>query len=206
MDIKHVIDLTHTITPNTPVHPYDEQMVLKQIRILQENKYCDYQLTTGMHVGTHIDGPAHQIAGGLSLAQFPPNNFIKPGVLLDARNKNLDVALLENTQINPGDIVLILTLHDKKFGSEEYFADYPAITPSLAQKLIAQKITMVGVDAPSPDYYPFPIHKMFLKENILIIENLTGLEQLIDINHFFVAALPLKIEADSAPARVVAFF
>ena len=63
---------------------------------------------------------------------------------------------------------------------------------------------MLGIDFFSPDTYPFKIHKIFLKNHILIIENLTNLEHLLGIKNFTIVALPLKTETDSALARVVA--
>ena len=62
---------------------------------------------------------------------------------------------------------------------------------------------MVGMDTPSPDHAPYKVHKILLGNEILILENLTNLEQLLNKN-FEVIALTPKLEADAAPARVVA--
>jgi kynurenine formamidase len=63
---------------------------------------------------------------------------------------------------------------------------------------------MVGMDMPSPDKYPFEIHKLLFDNGIYIIENLMNLDKLLGIKKFEVIALPLKIKADSSIARVVA--
>ena len=60
------------------------------------------------------------------------------------------------------------------------------------------------MDTPSPDKYPYKIHKILLKEEILIIENLTNLEELLGVNNFDVIALPAKFYSDGAPIRVIA--
>jgi len=60
------------------------------------------------------------------------------------------------------------------------------------------------MDTPSPDGPPFPVHKALLSEHILIIENLTNLDKLLEVNRFRVLAVPLKLKADAAPARVIA--
>jgi arylformamidase len=49
----------------------------------------------------------------------------------------------------------------------------------------------------------FPVHKQLLGADILLIENLTNLEPLIG-KQFKLYALPLKLERDGAPARVIA--
>ena len=63
---------------------------------------------------------------------------------------------------------------------------------------------MVGVDAGSVDTMDdFPIHKILLAAQVLIIENLTNLNQLAG-KDFRVYALPVKLDVDGAPARVIA--
>lgn len=200
-----LIDLTQTVTASTPVHPYDEQANLKQVRRLEKDSYTDYRLSCGMHVGTHIDGPRHMIAGGALLSDFSPTQFVGTGVLLDVRNNPvINEASLDNVELLADSIVLIMTGHSKNWGTPNYFDDHFVMSEKFANRLCKANIKMVGIDAPSPDKYPFDIHKMFFEHNILIIENLTNLEKLIGLKDFTVAALPLKIEADSAPARVVA--
>jgi kynurenine formamidase len=63
---------------------------------------------------------------------------------------------------------------------------------------------MVGLDVPSPDRPPYPVHRILLGNGILILENLTGLETLPSDQVFRLYALPLMVEADSAPVRVIA--
>jgi kynurenine formamidase len=63
---------------------------------------------------------------------------------------------------------------------------------------------MLGVDMPSPDYPPFPVHKLLLNKGIFVLENLTGLEQLLGIKHFEVFEVPLKIHAEASLTRAFA--
>jgi len=199
-----MIDLTYTITDMLPVYPLDDPISLKQIRSLKTDHYNDWELKTGMHVGTHIDGPGHLTNSSVLLSDIPLNNFIGKGFLIDARNKPIDESLLQSMPTEENLIVLILTGFDKQFGSDTYFNNHPILTKECAEKLVAHKVKMVGIDFFSPDHYPFDIHKIFFKHDILIIENLRNLEQLIDAKKFTVIALPLKTATDSAPARVIA--
>jgi len=65
----------------------------------------------------------------------------------------------------------------------------------------------VGVDAISMDRVvdeELPIHKILLEKGVIFIENLKGLDELIDCEFIF-SCLPLKIEgADGSPVRAVA--
>jgi kynurenine formamidase len=63
---------------------------------------------------------------------------------------------------------------------------------------------MVGLDLPSPDTYPFVIHKLFFDADILIIENIANLSNLPQGCEFEIFAFPLNIMAEASLARVVA--
>ena len=63
---------------------------------------------------------------------------------------------------------------------------------------------MLGIDLPSPDKYPFKIHKMLFNHNILIIENMTNLSELLLEESFEVITFPLKIRAEASMVRAVA--
>ena len=227
-DMPKIIDLTHKLTKLTPVCAYDDPVSLEKTRNLVDDKYNDWKLTCGMHVGTHIDGPGHLTESNILLSDFPVEKFVGRGYLIDARNKPIDESLLKDLQVpesvggnaarsvagcmdgcigrglQDGLIVLILTGYDKKFGSKEYFEDHPVISVEFAHALAKRKVKMVGIDFFSPDKYPFDTHKVFFDHNVLIIENLTNLERLVGIKDFTVVALPIKTETDSALARVIA--
>ncbi|MFH1832069.1 MAG: cyclase family protein [bacterium] len=204
MPYRNVIDLTHVFSKDMPVHSYDDSVKIEKIRTLDANYYNDSRLTSGMHVGTHIDGPGHLSDSKVLMSEMPVEKFVGKGCLIDARGKMLDASLLDQVSEQENLIVLILTGYSKKFGTQEYFTDYPEILPDLAQALVKRKIKMLGIDMFSPDNYPFQVHKLMLENNILIIENLTNIEKLVGIKDFTVVALPLKLETDSALARVIA--
>jgi hypothetical protein len=74
----------------------------------------------------------------------------------------------------------------------------------VAKYLVDAKVKMVGVDTCSVDNQDgFPIHKILLAGKVLIIENLTNLNQLTG-KDFKVYALPLNLQIDGSPARVIA--
>ncbi|MFA5075153.1 MAG: cyclase family protein [Candidatus Babeliales bacterium] len=204
MKIKKVIDLTHTISDFMPVHEYDETPRIEKIRNLEKDKYNDYRLSSGMHVGTHIDGPGHLTDSNILISQIPIDKFVGHGYLVDARNKKIDKSLLKDLPDEENLIVLILTGFDKKFGMQEYFSKHPVIEADFAQELVNRKVKIIGIDFFSPDNFPFEVHKMFFENHILIAENLTNLDKLIEVENFEIIALPVKIDADSGLARVVA--
>lgn len=198
-------DLTHTFTPNMPVYPGDPSPQLKQCAFLAKDGFNDFQISTGMHVGTHMDGPLHMLANGQPLYALPPERFFGKGRLIDARNQQtINATLLHDKQILKGDIILVMTGFYKKFGTPEYYKSYPEISEEFAQKMVDLGVSIVGIDTPSLDRAPFAIHKLLLSHEILIIENLTNLEHLLEAKNVNITALPAKFQTESAPVRVVA--
>jgi kynurenine formamidase len=108
------------------------------------------------------------------------------------------------TSILPDSIVLFYSGMDRHFGENDYFTNYPDITEELARFLADQHVKIVGLDWVSPDHDPYQIHDILFKSDVLILENLTNLDQLLMATDFEVFAFPLKIEADSSIVRVVA--
>lgn len=199
------LDLTHPFTNKMPFYPGDEPPELKQIATIAKDGCNNYQVTTNMHIGTHMDGPLHMIANGKKLSDISVERFFGRGKLIDARGKSkIGEDLLANVSIEAGDIILIMTGFARHFGEPVYYEKYPVITEAFAQKIIEHKVKIVAMDTPSPDREPFKIHKLLLTKEILIIENLVNLEHLMGVAYFEIIALPVKFEADSAPVRVVA--
>lgn len=199
------LDLTHTFTNGMPVYPGDPVPALDQISSINKAGFVDHQITTTMHVGTHMDAPAHMLAGGKYLTEYDASKFIGRGVLVDARGKEaIGIDSLLHCPIAKDDIVIILTSWSKYFGKPEYFEKFPELTLACAQKLVDAGAAMIGLDTPSPDRAPYEIHKLLLAHDVLIIENLTNLEALLPYINFEIFALPAKFHSEAAPCRVVA--
>lgn len=200
-----LIDLTHTITDLQPVYPGDEETRLFQTRYLESDGFNNHRLQISMHSGTHIDTSMHLTKANEYVCELPIEYFIGEGCILDVRNEPLIKMKKEyEEKITPGCILLLYTGLDIKFGTKEYYSEYPIVDMEFAEYLVNRKIKILGMDTPSPDRYPFAVHKLLFNNKIAIIENLTNLNMLLQENKFEVIALPLKIKADSSILRVVA--
>lgn len=197
-----IIDLSVALNGQTPIYPGDPATKIEPAGELAKDGYCDHYISVGTHVGTHIDAPKHMLEGGASLDQTPIEQFVGRGCYVDVTDSNFDA--VKNADIQAGDIVLLHTGMSDKYHETVYFKDYPAMSDEIANYLVGKKIKMVGLDACSVDNKDgFPIHKILLADNVLIIENLTNLNKLVD-KRFVVYALPIKLQIDGAPARVIA--
>lgn len=200
-----IIDLTHTIRCDMPVYPGDDPVQLEQVRSLERDGFNNFSFSSGMHVGTHIDGPMHMTSDTRLISQLPLETFTGNGILLDVRGEQ-EIEFQESwrSKIHQDDVVLFYSGLDVLWEEPQYFTDYPVITDELARFLAGQQVKMVGIDWVSPDYHPYRVHEILFKNNVLILENLTNLGQLLHETGFEVLAFPLKIEADSSLVRVVA--
>lgn len=203
--MERFIDLSHTVEDSLPVYPGDLKTLLTQCKYLSIHGNNDHRLEICMHSGTHIDTPMHLTESTVYVSDIPLEHFVGNGCFLDVRGKAVITYEPEyEHKVQPEDIVILYTGHDKKFRNSDYFKDYPVIDQSLAEFFIRKQVKIVGLDTPSPDKYPFNVHRMLLSNNILIMENLGHLHKLLNVDQFEVMAFPLKIKADASILRVVA--
>jgi kynurenine formamidase len=199
------IDLSQTIVNRMQVYPGDEPPMLYQTHLLDFDGYTNFHLTIGMHAGTHIDGPWHMVGTKKLICEIDIKQYIGKACVIDiskTRIFNDDKLVLE--KVKGYDIVLFYTGFGACFGTPQYLKDYPLISDRVANALVESGIKIAGIDTLSPDVFPHSIHKILLGNGILMMENLTNLDLLLPYDDITVIALPLKINADSAPARVIA--
>ncbi|MEK7096266.1 MAG: cyclase family protein [Patescibacteria group bacterium] len=198
------IDLSVVVNENTPAYPGDPKIKIETTGAFEKDTYNDHSVMFDVHSsGTHIDAPWHMVADGRTLDQIPIEQFIGRGRLIKVQHKTFDFEAVKGADIQEGDIVLFQTGMSDIYGRDEYYSDRPAMPEEVANYLVEKKIKMIGVDMCSPDLEPFPVHRILLGAGILIIENLTNLDKL-NGKEFTVYALPIKLQLDGAPARVIA--
>ncbi len=199
------IDLSHPIYHGMPVYPGDDAVQLVERCSLEGDGFRNKLLRIGMHTSTHIDTSRHMLATGPTVAELPLAALCGRAWLFDCRGaETITIGAGQCAHLVPGDRVLLWTSWDRHFGQAAYFERYPEIGAETAAVLIAAGVTLVGMDIPSPDRAPFPVHKALLSQGVLLVENLTGLEQLAGLGPVELLVLPLKIDADGGPARVAA--
>lgn len=201
----NLIDLSHLIDDQLPTYPGDSPIKLTKTKRFEIDGFTNYQLESGMHTGTHLDGPMHLTKQTKYISELPLQSFFGEGCLLDVRGE-MEILMKDEyrSKIGEESIVLLYTGHDQKYGTSRYFTVQPEIHLELAKFLIAKKTKIIGMDMASPDCSPFTVHQALLNHGVLILENLTNLGSLLEVKRFEVMAFPLKIKADSSLLRVVA--
>lgn len=200
-----IVDLSMPVNEHTVVFPGDAAPHFEQAGNIQDAGFLDHVIHLNNHLGTHVDAPGHMVEGGKMLFEYGIDRFICDGIGIDARGGNtLTADLLNGVEIPKGAAVLFYTGSGDHYVKSSYATDYPIFDEGLAARLIEADVSMVGVDMISYDHdAPFPIHKMLLKQDILLMENLINLDS-IDGKKFKLFALPVNFQLEAAPARVVA--
>lgn len=201
-----IIDLSYKIHEGMPKYPGDYDISLLEDKNYKKDGYTSYIIKSGMHLGTHIDAPMHLTNDKRFISEFSLDNFYGKGVILDCRGENLVKPKKEYEELLYNkEIVIIYTGFESKYGKKEYYENHPIISFELIKLFIENNIKMIGFDMPSPDRFPFKSHKMLLKNEIFILENLCNIEKLLNVKEFKIAAFPLKLEAEGSLVRAVAF-
>ncbi len=190
------IDLSILLTKDTPVFPGEPNIIFKRHANIKENTYNEHQITINTHFGTHMDFPYHMIDDGKKSSDFKLENFIGKGKVININNPDLN-------SIEDEDVFLLYSEHIEK-GIDNLFNDVPVLDENLVDFLITKKPKMLLLDIPTPDKFPYLIHKKILGNDILIVENVCNMKLLID-KKFKVYAIPLNFEEfDGSPCRVFA--
>ncbi|HAF30663.1 MAG TPA: hydrolase [Bacteroidales bacterium] len=205
-----IIDLTHTLKNNMTFYPGSGEPTFNKIRSIETDGYNQIELKINTHTGTHIDAPVHILPGTKSLDEFNLEKFIGPACVIDCSKVNeIGVDLLKKyeSRIKNVDFILFYAGMQENWNSDQYFNEYPTLTETAVRWLANFDLKALGFDYISVDKmddYSLINHRILLENEILIIENITNLDQLISKN-FELNCIPLKIEnSDGAPVRVFA--
>jgi len=181
-------------------------------------------LYMAVHCFTHIDPPAHIDIKGSAIDQIPLENLIGMAKVLDFTFKKECECINDEdlgrigANVQKGDIVLIKTCHDRRYGldQQDFWMRSPYMDKSAGEWLVRKGVRAAGFDFPQdytlreffvgniPPIEEMHMHNLLLSNGILQIEYLTNLH-LITEDEIMLYAIPLKLEGVAgSPARVFA--
>jgi len=207
-----IVDLSHNISPDMPVYPGTPRPLFATGASIDADGFRERKITMFSHTGTHIDAPAHILRSGKTLDQFAADHFYGKAWVFDhpdgAEEIGQETLARHRDKIKQTEFLLIRTGWDMHWGAERYFSEYPVLTPEAAEWLTKFGLKGVGMDtisADREDSMDFPVHRILLGSDIIIIENLTHLNRIIP-GVFDFSCFPLKfVSADGSPVRAVAY-
>jgi len=207
-----ILDLSHPLEQGMPCYPGTPEARFQPISSIAHDGFAEQMLTISSHTGTHVDLPSHILENAPSLDAFDLSRFAGKGAVLDVRGAvggviTIELLQLSRSIIEDCEFLLLFSDWSKYWGTPPYFERYPVLSADAAEWLAGFKLKGVGVDMVSvdaADSTDFPVHKILLRQDILILENLAGLQSLLS-SPFTLCAFPLKLaKGEASPVRAVA--
>lgn len=207
-----IYDVSVPLSAETPTYPGDPGIEIRQWLTLAAGDVANVSLINfGLHSGTHVDAPAHFIAGGSTVESLPLESLIGEAEVVEVASEvrviNEDFVAANCAR---GAQRILFKTRNSAFWSnpqEGFRSDYTYIHPDAARRLVESGIKLVGIDYLSVEQFQsqkFETHQTLLSNGVVILEGLDLREVTSGFYELF--CLPLKIaggSGDGAPARVI---
>jgi kynurenine formamidase len=227
---RSVIDLTHPLNAQVPTYEAEAKSPFQATTVatIAKDGYFAREISLPEHFGTHIDAPAHFIAGMWTVDQIPAERLVAPLAVIDvsanARSNadyQISVADIADWETSHGQlplnsIVMVHTGWDSRWTSASNYRNadakgtmhFPGYSEEAAKFLVeGRRVLAIGIDTLSIDYGPskdFPVHQYTLGHSVYQLENVANLELVPAVGGIVVVA-PMKLEGGSgSPVRILA--
>lgn len=210
-----VIDLTHGIEEGmlTFTAPWHPPVSITQLgRIGLEGRETR-KIELGTHTGTHMDAPRHFFKNGKTIDEIPLDRMQGEVTIADFSflkdNEFVTKEMINNVNVTKR--MIFKFGWGRYWGNKRFFTGWPFFRKDAAEYLISKGVELIAMDTPSPDDSRTPfgseedsqIHKLFLGNDVILVEYLANLESVKEYSGWNIAAIPLRINgADGSPARV----
>ncbi len=205
-DLSHLIENGMTYFPGDPEPRITPADATPPWRVSQ--------LHIGTHTGTHIDAASHFVPQGKTIAQYPLERFLVPGIVVpvqaheDDEPIGVDAFDTYLSALPAHGSLLIRTGWDQYWNTDRYLR-HPYLTREATELLVRAGVSLVGIDALNVDstvQETDHAHATLLGNDVLIVENLRGLHQLLPGVVYQCAFLPLALSGlDGSPVRAIAW-
>jgi arylformamidase len=163
------------------------------------------------NTGTYIDCPFHRYADGKDLSETALERFVNlPAVVVRVDHRSrIEVRASDFANVDvAGKAVLVDTGWSRHWKTDQYFENHSFMTGEAAVFLRDRGAVLVGIDSHNIDdtrsRNSRPVHSTLLREEILIVEHLRGLDQLPERDFTFSAVPPKLKGVGTFPVRAYA--
>lgn len=207
-----IYDISVPLSAVTPTYPSDPNIQIKSWSALERGDSSNVSLLHfGAHSGTHVDAPAHFIAGGSKVEALPLESLIGEATVVEVPMDmmSIDDNFVINNCNQGAERILFKTRNSSFWNNPEegFRTDYTYLEPNGARRLTEMGIKLVGIDYLSIEQFKsenFETHRILLSSGVVILEGLDLRN--IPAGRYELICLPLRISGgsgDGAPARAV---
>lgn len=213
-------DLSTPIVTGMDVFPGDPEVSVRAVANVDDDAVAVSALTMGTHTGTHVDAPAHTVIGGRTVDDLTLNELCGVARVIPVHSGHS--GYITATEIAPGlagglPARVLLCADAASTASQNPDGPNSVVDPAAAQMLWDAGARLLGINWPSADPVDggLAVHRLFLGGDGVLVENLHGLERVVDpgctdradstdFTDVELMVLPLLVAGgDGAPARVV---
>ena len=205
-----IYDVTVPIRSGMPIYEGDPPVKIEAASALANGDSANVSfLHLGAHTGTHVDAPAHFIAGAAKIDSLPLDVLIGPArvVQLPEDRTEIDPQFLSTCDLENVERIIFRTRNSKFWNGEGFRKDFTHLLPEAAEVLVEREVKLVGIDYLSIEKFHSGHHRThiaLLSHGVVIIEGLNLSD--VPAGDYELICLPLKLAegaGDGAPARVV---
>jgi arylformamidase len=213
VDLSHVIHEGLVTYPGLPAPEFRPFLTREdsRARYAAGTEFAMDVITMIGNTGTYLDSPFHRYGDGADLAGLDLATLVDLPAevfhLTDLPTRGIPAEVLFDRDLR-GTAVLLHTGWDRHFGTPEYAHGSPYLEAAAVEHLVAQGVTLVGIDALNIDDTESggerPAHSGLLAAGIHVVEHLTGLGDLPAHGARFTAAPPAVRGFGTFPVRAFA--
>lgn len=207
-----IYDLTLPLSNDLPTYPGDPGIQIRDWLSLAKGDAANVSvLEFGAHTGTHVDAPAHFIAGAAKVESLPLDVLIGEAEVVDVPETCLVIdEEFVAARCAPGATRILFKTRNSAFWSESephFHTDFTHLDFGAARRLVEQGTKLIGIDYLSIEKFGqqhHEIHHILLSHGVIIVEGLNLSD--VPAGKYEVICLPLRLRSnkgDGAPARVV---
>lgn len=207
-----IYDISVPLSAATPTYPSDPGIEIRSWSDLKRGDHANVSLLHfGAHSGTHVDAPAHFIAGGAKVEALPLENLLGEVTVVEVPTDmtSIDENFVSIHCNQATQRILFKTRNSGFWDNPEagFRTDYTYLEPGAARRLTELGIRLVGIDYLSIEQFAsntFETHLILLSSEVVILEGLDLRK--VPAGRYELICLPLRIaggSGDGAPGRAV---
>jgi kynurenine formamidase len=195
-DPLNVLDLSQDFSMHTPAFASYEGPSITWVKRLAFDKAGGQLLRSTLHVGTHLDAPAHFLSGGKFIGDLPLEWLVGPACVVDLERMGIGDYETYGPEhfeqwerdtgitIEPDDILIIHTGYHKHYPENwadrsavdetKYFIRHPGPTRAFAEWLLERRVRWLAVDAGSADHPMNTVIRRLRPDEALLAERKLG--------------------------------